>query len=126
MVAIAAAGLAAGALAAAVPLADGAGSRSSSDPVGDAGAGFDITFFTVRNDDAGNISFRVAIPAAATLPPNMGLIFLLDTDLRREAEDDRPPDHRRPGGPAALSPVTAAGAGRLVHPAVAQGRVRAG
>ncbi len=115
MVAIAAAGLAAGALAAAVPLADGAGSRSSSDPAGDAGAGFDITFFTVRNDDAGNISFRVVIPAAATLPPNMGLFLPLDTDLRREAEAI---DHLITvnGGIALLSPVTAAGAGRPFIP----------
>ncbi|HTI34780.1 MAG TPA: hypothetical protein VL422_13960, partial [Miltoncostaea sp.] len=66
------------------------GSRASADAVGDAGAGFDITRFTVRNDDAGRISFRVDMPAVATLPENLGLLLLLDTDLRREAE---PIDH---------------------------------
>jgi hypothetical protein len=116
--ACAATGLAVGAVAALVPQALGAGSRSSSDPAGDAGAGFDITFFTIRNDDAGNISFRIAIPAITTPPPNMGLFLPLDTDLRREAEAI---DHlivvvpgtvAVPGGVAVLAPVTAAGIGR--------------
>jgi hypothetical protein len=102
-------------LVAAVPQAGGAGSRSSSDPAGDAGAGFDITFFTIRNDDAGNITFRVAIPAAATLPPNMALLLPLDTDLRREAEEI---DHLITfvNGTAILAPVTAAGPGRAFIP----------
>ncbi len=114
--AIVAAGLAVGAVAALVPQGVGAGSRSSSDPAGDAGAGFDITFFTIRNDDAGNISFRIAIPAAATLPPNMGLALPLDTDLRREAEEI---DHLItvvPGGVAVLAPITAAGSGQPFIP----------
>ena len=64
-----------------VPLVGAAGTKSLSDPAGDAGAGFDITAFAVSNDDAGRISFRVDLPAVTALPSNMALLILLDTDL---------------------------------------------
>ncbi|HTI35208.1 MAG TPA: hypothetical protein VL422_16145, partial [Miltoncostaea sp.] len=63
---------------------------AAADAVGDAGAGFDITRLTVRNDDAGRITFRIDMPAVTALPPNLGLLLVLDTDLRREAD---PIDH---------------------------------
>jgi hypothetical protein len=52
------------------------------DPAGDAGAGFDITSLTVSNDDAGVLTFRVALPALAALPDNMAVAILLDGDPR--------------------------------------------
>lgn len=108
-VAITVAAVAAGAIAV-VPVADGANSRAAADAVGDAGAGFDITRFTVRNDDAGKVTFRIDMPAVDALPQNLGLILPLDTDLRRESE---PIDHLITfvGGAAVIAPITAAGAG---------------
>jgi hypothetical protein len=113
--ALAAAGLVGGALGAGVGAAGAAGTRSSSDPAGDAGAGYDITFLTVGNDDAGRITFRVALPAVTTLPPGLGLALPLDTDLRREQETI---DHLITvfGGVAVLAPVTAAGPGNAFIP----------
>ena len=114
VVAVASAAVAAGAIAA-VPAADGANSIAAADAVGDAGAGFDITRLTVRNDDAGRITFRIDMPAVTALPPNLGLILPLDTDLRRESE---PIDHLITfvGGTAVIAPITAAGAGNAFIP----------
>jgi hypothetical protein len=70
------------AVATAVSLAGAAGTRSAADPAGDAGAGFDITSVTVANDDAGRITFRIALPAVGSLPDNMGLTVVLDTDQK--------------------------------------------
>jgi len=107
--ACAAAGFAVGTLAALVPQAGGTGSRGSSDPAGDAGAGFDITFFTIRNDDAGRLTFRISLPALTELPPNMAAGVALDTDLNpREAN---PIDFvlTSIGGIVTVTPVSAAG-----------------
>jgi hypothetical protein len=96
--------------AAGIPLAAGAGTTGETDLAGDAGAGFDITALTVANDDAGAITFRVALPALTAVPDNMALAILLDTDLVSEAN---PVDFLivliRNG--AAIVPVTPAGNG---------------
>jgi hypothetical protein len=51
--------------AAGVSPAAGAGTTGETDLAGDAGAGFDIAALTVANDDAGMLTFPVALPATA-------------------------------------------------------------
>jgi hypothetical protein len=107
---VAAAGLTAGAVAAGIPLAGAAGSVRFVDPPGDAGAGFDMTDLTVRNDDAGRLTFRIGLPALTALPPNMVASVVLDTDLNRREQN--PIDYVLTSidGIAAVTPATAAGA----------------
>ncbi len=107
--ALAAAGLAAGAVAAGAPVAGAAGSLRIVDPPGDAGTGFDVTELTVRNDDAGRLTFRIGLPALTALPPSMVASVVLDTDLN--PREDNPIDYvlTSVGGGAAVTPVTAAG-----------------
>ena len=75
-------GVTAAALAAGIAPAGAAGTRSSSDPVGDAGTALDITFLTVSNDDTGKITFRIAVPALTAAPAATPLSIVLNTDLK--------------------------------------------
>ena len=56
--------------------------RTFSDPVGDAAAGFDVANVTVSNDDAGQITFRVGLTAVPALPPSLNLLLVLDSDAK--------------------------------------------
>jgi hypothetical protein len=103
-------GAAALAVAVGAPVAVAAGTKTGADPAGDAGAGFDITSLTVSNDNAGVITFRIAVPAVAALPDNFAVGIALDTDLTSEGS---PVDYviTAVRNVAVLVPINAAGAG---------------
>ncbi len=77
VVAVLAAAASAGAL-----TASAAGTRAFTDPAGDAGTGFDVTSVSAANDNAGQITFRIGLPAVPALPANLGLLIALNTDLK--------------------------------------------
>lgn len=106
--AAAAAAAAAVMVAGGIPAAAGAGKLTFGDPAGDAGAGFDITSLTVSNDDAGLLTFRVALPALAAPPDNMAVLIALNGDPKGPAFQ---PDHLIAAirGVAVMGPVTASG-----------------
>ena len=57
-----------------------ANSQTFNDSVGEDAAAPDITTVTVSNDDAGLITFQIAIPNRPTLTQDMFLLVFLDTD----------------------------------------------
>ncbi len=97
------------------PAATGAGKLASSDPAGDAGTGFDMTLVTISNDDAGLITFRIDVPALATLPPDFSASVILDTDGRQE---DPMTDWAiiSNGTTAVMAPATPSGLGQFFSP----------
>ena len=77
-----AAALAVAGMGPAVFTASAAGTSTFSDPVGDAGAGFDLANVVVSNDNSGQITFRVGLPAVSALPSNLGLGISMNADLK--------------------------------------------
>ena len=74
--------LAAAGLGPAVLTASAAGTKTFSDPVGDAGTGFDVANVVVSNDSTGQITFRVGLPAVSALPSSLALGISMNTDLK--------------------------------------------
>jgi hypothetical protein len=98
------------------PSASAAGLRTFTDPAGDAGTGFDVTSLAVANDKAGKITFRIALPAVQTLPPNMVISLALNTDVRPTGDSGIDYTLVVAKGGAALVKAAGPGSGRAFIP----------
>jgi hypothetical protein len=64
-----------------------ANSETFNDSVGEDAAAPDITSITVSNDDAGLITFKIAISNRPALTPDMTVLLFLDTDQQASTGD---------------------------------------